>query len=335
LEIFNMKKTLVALAAVAATGGAFAQATMTGALGFGYQSDTTSGNVTTSGMGVDDAEINFAVSESIEGLGTISGKLGFGSSGNGSGATGNDTAISIKGASGASMTVSNTKGGNYLSNGLAGAGTDYQYDMAGKLFSVKTRNDVISFKFPVAEGTTISLAHAEGNSIATTTTTTATGYGAGAGASGADTTPEQQRYNTLSVDYAAGPLAVNAGYRSYDNVATSSNSHASTRTRASLSYDLGAAKIGAGLEQQTYAYGNTRTDSLVGINVPMSRALNLGAQFANRSTTKDSTTTGYSGYLLVANYSLSKQTYLVANYYSYQTAASNATGYGMFLYKGF
>ena len=320
------------MAAVAVTGGAFAQAVMTGAIGFGYQSDTTSGNVTTSGMGVDDAEINFAVSEKIEGLGTVSGTLGFGASGNGSSTTGNNTAITIKGDSGASMTVSNTKGGNYLSNGLAGAGTDYRYDMAGKLFSSKTRNDVISFKFPVADGTTVSLAHAEGNSL--TVSGTATGYGAGTGASGADATAEQQRYNTLSVDYAAGALAVNAGYRSYDNVATNSNSHASTRTRAAFSYDLGAAKIGAGLEQQTYAYGNTRTDSLVGLNVPMG-ALNLGAQVANRGTTSGSTTTSYSGYLLVANYSLSKQTYLVANYYSYQTSASNATGYGMFLYKGF
>jgi len=331
-----MKKTLVALAAVAVTGGAFAQATMTGALGFGYASDTTSGNVTTSGMGVDDAEINFAVSEKIEGLGTVSGKLGFGSSGNGSGATGNDMAITVKGDSGASMTVSNTQGGSYLTNGLAGAGTDYQWNLSGKLFSTRPRNDAISFKFPVAEGTTISLSHTEGNSNSAvgTTTATGTGWGAGTGASGADATAEQQRYNTLSVDYAAGSLAVNAGYRSYDNVATSSNSHATTRTRASFSYDLGAAKIGAGLEQQTYAYGNTRTDSLVGLNVPMG-ALNLGAQIGNRSTTKDSTTTGYTGYLLVANYSLSKQTYVVANYYSYQTAASNATGYGMFLYKGF
>ncbi len=34
-----MKKTLVALAAVAATGGAMAQAVMTGYIAFGYSSD--------------------------------------------------------------------------------------------------------------------------------------------------------------------------------------------------------------------------------------------------------------------------------------------------------
>jgi hypothetical protein len=288
-------------------------------------------------MGMDDGSINFAISEDIEGVGKLSAKLGMGTNGNGSTLFANDSAISVKGASGASMTVATTNGASYLTQGLASADTAYQWNLSGKLFSSRSVNDSISFKVPVAEGTSISLSHTEGNSNSAvgTTTATGTGYGVGAGASGADTTPEQQRYNTLSVDYAAGALAVNAGYRSYDNVATGSSTHASTRTRASFSYDLGAAKIGAGLEQQTYAYGNTRTDSLVGVNVPMSGALNLGAQFANRSTTKDSTTTGYSGYLLVANYNLSKQTYLVANYYSYQTAASNATGYGMFLYKGF
>jgi len=330
-----MKKTLVALAAVAATGGAMAQAVMTGAIGFGYASTTTSGDVTASGMGFDDGSINFAISEDIEGVGKLSAKLGMGTYGNGSTLFANDSAISVKGASGASMTVATTNGASYLTQGLASADTAYQWNLSGKLFSSRTINDSISFKVPVAEGTSISLSHAEGNNTCATTTVTCTGYGVSAGASGADGTAEQQRYNTLSVDYAAGALAVNAGYRSYDNVQNASNSHASTRTRASFSYDLGAAKIGAGLEQQTYAYGNTRTDSLVGVNVPMSGALNLGAQFGNRSTTKDSTTTGYSGYLLVANYNLSKQTYVVANYYSYQTAASNATGYGMFLYKSF
>ena len=331
-----MKKTLVALAAVAATGGAMAQAVMTGAIGFGYASTTTSADVTASGVGMDDGSINFAISENIEGVGKLSAKLGMGTYGNGSTLFANDSSISVAGASGASMTLGTTQGASYLTQGLASAGTAYQWSLAGKLFSSRPVNDSISIKVPVAAGTSISLSHTEGNSNSAvgTTTATGTGYGVGAGASGADATAEQQRYNTLSVDYAAGALAVNAGYRSFDNAATDSNSHATTRTRASFSYDLGAAKIGAGLEQQTYAYGNTRTDSLIGVNVPMG-ALNLGAQIGNRGTTKDSTTTSYSGYLLVANYSLSKQTYLVANYYSYQTSANNATGYGMFLYKGF
>jgi len=151
LEIFDMKKTLVALAAVAVTGGAFAQATMTGAIAFGYDNQTTSAGATTSGMGMDDAEINFAISEEIEGLGKLSAGMGFGSGGRGDAAAGNDSTIKLTTASGAAITMGTTKGGSYLTQGLASAGTAYQWDLSGKLFGARTINDAVSIKVPVAK----------------------------------------------------------------------------------------------------------------------------------------------------------------------------------------
>ena len=324
-----MKKTLVALAAVAATGGAFAQAVMTGSLAVGYSADTTSAGVLTSGMGMDDGAINFAVSEDIEGLGKLSGTLGFSAGGKGEVANGNDSTVKLTTASGMSITMGTTEGASYLTQGVASAGTAYQYNLSSRLFSARTYNDAITVKVPVAEGMSISVAHSEGAVVS---------YWTGSGAAG-DAVNSTQRYNTVSVDYAAGALAVNAGYRSYDNTQSNITSSANTRNRASASYDLGAVKLGLGYEQTSYMYGNTKTDSLVGVNVPLSGALSIGAQMGTSSISGQATAANNynrSGSLLQANYTLSKQSYLVASYYSYDAGGtSNATGYGAFLYKTF
>ena len=321
-----MKKTLVALAAVAATGGAMAQAVMTGYIAFGYSSTTSSANATASGMGMDDAEINFAISENIEGVGKLSAGLGFTNGGRGDAATGNDSTIKLTTASGTAVTMGTTKGASYLTGGVAAVGTNYNWDLSGKLFSSRSINDAVSVKIPVAEGVSVSIAHAEA---------AVSSYWTGTGAAGNGT---EQRYNTASLDYAAGALAVNAGYRSYDNTTNASTSSSNTRNRAAASYDLGVAKVGVGYESTQYMYGNSKTDSLLGVNVPMG-ALSLGVQFGQVSTSGNaSAASNYNrnGYLLGANYSLSKQTYIAAHYYNYDGGTTvNPNGYGLFLYKGF
>jgi len=307
---------------------------MTGAIAFGYDSQTDKSNATASGLGMDDAEINFAISEDIEGLGKLAAKLGFGSGGRGDTATGNDSTISLTTASGIAITGGTTKGSSYFTQGIASAGTAYQWDLSGKLFSKRTINDAISVKVPVADGVSVSVAHSEA---------AVSSYWTGTGATGNGT---EQRYNTLSVDYSAGPLAINAGYRAYDNglesgTTTLRSASSDVRNRAALSYDLGLAKIGAGYEQTKYKYGNKKTDSLLGINVPLGGALNVGAQVAQSSTTDNASSSDNqdrNGYLLVANYNLSKRTYLVANYYQYSAGDSYSTrpsGYGVFLYNNF
>ncbi len=302
---------------------------MTGSIAFGYDSKTDKDNDTSSGMGMDDAAINFAISEDIEGLGKLAAKMGFGAGGKGDSATGNDATISLTTASGIAVTGGTTEGSSYLTQGLASAGTAYQWNLSGKLFSSRTKNDAISVKIPVAEGVSVSVAHSEGAVVS---------YWTGTGAAGYDT---PQRYNTVSLDYSAGPLAINAGYRAYDNTVENSSSSSDVRNRAALSYDLGLVKIGAGYEQTKYKYGNKKTDSLFGVNVPLGGALNVGAQVAQSSTTENASSADNqdrNGYLLVANYNLSKRTYLVANYYQYGAGDAYSTrpsGYGVFLYNTF
>jgi hypothetical protein len=322
-----MKKTLVALAAVAATGGAFAQAVMTGYIAFGYESATSSANATTSGMGMDDAEINFAISENIEGVGKLSAGMGFISGGRGDVAYGRDSTIRLTTASGTAVTMGTTKGASYLTGGLAGVGTNYNWDLSGRLFSSRSINDGISVKVPVMNGVSVSVTHNEA---------AVSSYWTGTGAAG---NVSEQRYNTARLDYASGALAVNVGYRAYDNTTASSTSSANTRNRASASYDLGVVKLGLGYESTQYMYGNSKTDSLFSINTPLSGALSLGVQMGQVSTSGNAASASNynrNGTLLGVNYNLSKQTYLAAHYYSYDAGTTvNPSGYGMFLYKGF
>jgi predicted porin len=72
----HMKKTLVALAVLAASGASFAQATITGTYAFGYASTTGGGVAASSGLGTDTADINFAASENLGGGMTASAKMG-------------------------------------------------------------------------------------------------------------------------------------------------------------------------------------------------------------------------------------------------------------------
>jgi len=322
-----MKKTLVALAAVAATGGAMAQAVMTGYIAFGYESATSSANATTSGMGMDDAEINFAIAETIEGVGKLSAAMGFTNGGKGNAAVGNDATIKLTTDSGTAVTMGTTKGASYLTGGVAAVGTNYNWDLSGRLFSSRSINDAVSIKIPLSQGLSLSVAHAEA-AVAS--------YWTGTGAAGNGT---EQRYNTASVDYSSGDLVANAGYRSYDNTTNNSTSSANTRNRASVSYNLGVVKVGVGYESTAYMYGNSKTDSLLGVNVPVGGNLSLGTQFAQVSTSGNaSAASNYNrnGYLLGANYNLSKQTYLAAHYYSYDGGTTvNPSGYAVFLYKGF
>ena len=322
-----MKKTLVALAAVAATGGAMAQAVMTGYIAFGYASTTSSANATASGMGMDDAEINFAISENIEGVGKLSAGLGFTNGGNSNAAVGNDASIKLTTASGTAVTMGTTKGASYLTGGVAAVGTNYNWDLSGKLFSSRTINDAVSVKIPLMAGVSVSVAHAEA---------AVSSYWTGSGATGNGT---EQRYNTASLDYASGALTVNAGYRAYDNTTASSTSSANTRNRASASYDLGVVKLGLGYESTQYMYGNSKTDSLFGLSTPLSGALSLGVQMGQVSTSGNAASASNynrNGTLLGVNYNLSKQTYVAAHYYSFDAGTTvMPSGYGVFLYKGF
>lgn len=323
-----------ALAAVAVTGGAFAQAVMTGAIAYGFSSQTSSSNVTTSGFGVEDAEINFAISEELDGGNKLSGGFGFGGGGKGAAVTGNDWNLTFTNATGAKLVMKTAFGAEYLTGGIAGAGANYEIDLTYTTLLSRTTNDSIAVSFPIFEGTTLTVTHTEPDS--------AIGGGSAANIGILQTTTATagtvQRYNTAALTYKAGGLTVDGQYRSYDDQAANNTVYANTKNRLSAAYDLGVAKIGAGVDTTNYTYGNTNTKTLVGLTVPLGQ-LNLGAQLltvtasGNASASSNYTRTAS---LIGGQYNLSKRTYATAQYYTGDIGGtSNINGYVISLYNTF
>jgi len=305
-----MKKTLVALAAVAVSGGAFAQATLTGSLGYGYVTTTSNANVVTSGMGVADADFYLGLTEDLGDGMSVSGTLGINGAGRDVAVTGQDVKLGIKTASGLAVNFSSTLSGHYLSGGIAGAGAAFDYGLDGLVLSSRGYADSISVSMPVAQGVTLSVSHTE---------PAVSGYGTGAASS------TTQRYNTAVLGYKAGAIAADVQFRTYDGQLSTSTTSATQKTRASAAYDLGVAKIGAGMDSTNYAMGDTYTESILGITIPVG-SLTLGAQFGQMSTSGYITNYDQTGSIFGAQYNLSKRTYMTAQYYSYTGSFKASTG---------
>jgi len=300
-----MKKTLVALAATAVAGGAFAQATMTGSIGFGYTQTAlaaTSGGTgaITSGMGNDDSSLYFGVSEELDGGMKIAGSLGIATGVSGAASKGQDIYLTVSGGFGA-VQIGTVRGGSYLSGGVAGAGAAKNSGLDGTVLPARSAKDTINWTIPLMDGLKAKI-DAEENDVVE-----------GTGTAGSTA----QRRTTYSLTYAAGALTVTGGYRSFDQQGTGSSEILyASGTRAAASYDLGVAKIGFGIENYTAPYGNTRSNTLVGVNVPLG-ALSIGAQLATNTTAGSATAANnqtLNAALLAASYSLSKRTSLIAEY---------------------
>ena len=95
-----MKKTLLALAVVAASGAAFAQsATLSGSYVFGYQS-TKVGGVTTAGIGTDTAAIALVATEDLGGGLKATAKVSLGGMMRDGAGTGEDASLVLSGGFG-------------------------------------------------------------------------------------------------------------------------------------------------------------------------------------------------------------------------------------------
>lgn len=314
-----MKKTLIALAVVAASGATFAQVKITGTYAAGYQVNTAPGN-DRSGLGVDTSLVTFTANEDLGGGLKATAIMSIDGLTRG-GITGGDSSINLSGSFGG-VTLENRKAPDFLS--------DDWVPMDERVFSKKMLSDAVSYRTPTVNGFNAILAHNEDQP----------GVNLGIGAAGA---PTGQRFNTLAVNYAAVALSVSVGIRSYDqsNVTTSPTSDANnprkTLFRAKAAYDFGVVKVGGGMAQMGL-YSGSRTDTLLGVSVPVG-ALTLVADVASRKVADtnygDGTTNGYG---LSATYALSKRTNIAALYASWDGsigASSRSTRTSLLLSHSF
>ena len=306
-----MKKTLIALAAVASlatSGAAFAQATISGFMAYGYVGTAVGKNATTAastsgGLGLDTAEMYITAKEDLGGGMTAGGTMGFGGMGRGEGFYGTNYTMYVQNAMG-KLTLGAVKSGDYISSGLASSGVNY-YDFGDRgNFGARSSRDIISFDTkagPIA----LTLSHQEAGNQ--------TGWGSGGeGSTG-------QRLSIISGTYVEGKLKANSQYFTWDNQVANSQATPASTFRLSGNYNLGVATVGAGMQKVTYTYGNAATNTGFSVAVPMG-AVTLGAMVGSRVTEgyTDSAKNGtQASTSLNASYALSKRTGVTGQYSSW------------------
>ncbi len=325
-----MKKTLIAMAVLAASGASFAQATITGNVTAGWKQSTNAAGADASGLGFDTAEFYLNASEDLGGGMTAKAKLGLadttrGTSGTGLTSTtlGGDTVISLGGGFG-TVAISQTKSADYLTSSASSALGGVGIGMDGKVLSARSVRDALGYTLPTfVTGLTLAVSYNEPTNI--------NGIGAGAAGSTAGF-PTANRYIGYSARYNAGPLKVDGAYFIYEQTGTvtTTATNDNTAIRLSGAYDLGMLSLGLGTQVNRQTDG-TRTDMQFAIAVPLGKTT-LGANWVQRKfdgyTSAGSSPAqaqgSYSGYGVSAQYDLSKRTALIAKYGRWDTAVVTA-----------
>jgi predicted porin len=296
-----MKKTLIALAALAVSGVSFAEVTISGSLIMGYKATKSTGTNAisipglglnaaavaggeASGFGVDTSEIDITATENLGGGQSIEAKLALagadrsGESGGvttGNGAvTGRDATLSYTNNAFGRIQMGTTME-SAIHSDIPSAGAPV-IDMDGKLFEIRTSSDFISYAAPI--GPVIFQYKLSESSK---------GLGLGAGSSGTSGVTVGQRTSDFAVVYGKGPLQLVGVYRSYDNrnavsVATAEGLTKNEAIAIQAGYDFGVAKLGFGIVNTTATVGPKVSDMMLGVSIPVS-AWTFGMTFG-RST---------------------------------------------------
>lgn len=327
-----MKKSLVALAVLAASGASFAQVTVSGALGFSFQKSAVApGTAATKGMQMSDGKINFEAKEDLGGGMSITAAQSFD-------LKGRDTALKARDAS---LTLA-TKA---VSLQLGAIERCTRIDnVAGAPVSLSWGHDGGGLS-PLAYGTfdhdgSCNFVDTAALSLPLGAVTLGASYNevsGGVGNTGGNN--GGVNYYLLSADYAAGALAVGIDYRTMkaDNTLNTAFTPASfndglATTSLSASYDFGVAKIGAGIKTSNH---NAPTQTTFSVAAPLTSALSAGLIYSSRAAvTADAqyftaTTKAATGIAVGVDYKLSKLTVLNASYGTYSTDNNAASGAGI------
>ena len=337
-----MKKTLVAVAAMAAVTGAMADATIYGTIDAAYTSQkavtsATNTNKTTSigATNNGNSAIGFKGSEDLGGGLKVSFQQEIGLS-----TDQNDTAVTSNTGLAAQKNNNGYENRNSfigLSGGFGGVTIGRQYNLA---FYNIIANDPMGFS-----GLGSYAAAAAGNPNRTsnmiiyTAPTVATGVGIQVSKALGETTtttasPTKTNDSTAwGLTYANGPLYVGTTSESVTNAAPSNKTKNSSTT---ITYDLGMAKVGYGISKtaldSTYSKGG-----MTSITVPVGAITafySSGDVKSVASAGAAETKTKASQY--GANYSLSKSTYAYVQTGKTSTSATSSTsGYAVGLIKSF
>jgi hypothetical protein len=284
-----MKKTLIALAAVAVTSTAMAQATLSGNLAVGFAGDTTSAGVNTSGYGIDTANFKLSTSEDLGGGLKISGSMAFEGAVEDQATNGNGVTLGLSGGFG-SLEFASTEGSDFLPvDGFteSSAGNDA---------------DRITYTAPSMSGFTGSVTIQDS---------------VDAGVSGAPEMNADARGTssaiTVDLNYTTGPVSVDVTSMDYNGLL---NGQKATGIRAT--YNLGIAKVTYGIMNDNMGTASDRKESALTIAAPVGP---FNVTYANARVKVDGAT-GLTGNSLKATYALSKRTGIAFYTEAYEVAGA-------------
>jgi predicted porin len=328
LENFSMKKTLIALAAVAVSSAAMAQVTVYGIVDTGYEwnkAESAAGATVLKSAGLKSgttagSRIGFRGVEDLEG----GMKAGFVLE---AGIQTTDGALTLNGSSGTGFSRTSIA---YLDGGFGRLAIGRQFtptyvaitglDAGGQALGHTTanldisgnRNQGITYTSPNIMGVTANLAILSGKLDNATATA-------------AD---REVKSTDLSLTYAAGPLmaavaVVNSNTNVLATVAAVNPTGATAGTAASTAgrvkldgtvigatYDLGMAKVFASMNKTKTDTRGTVTkqeETNVGVNVPMGKVTLIAAYGSNKDTLSNVAKKS-NDYTVGANYAMSKRT---------------------------
>ncbi len=307
-----MKKSLIALAALASIGTAYAQSTVNigGTYNFGLQK-TDSGAKSADFF---DSKVNFSGTEDLGGglkasfftemqMGgrqDITTKPAVTSSAvpsqaKKSGVWGRNATLALSGDFG-TITGGRIESSNTHQNAqLAGASLSDGFDKAGLAGAVSNYNTIGYTTPELVPGLRASFSQLKALN---------SDFAPAAGTANAETT-----VNVLGASYARGPIAAGLAYKMVD----AANAVKGKKTEAFATYDLVAVKLGAGFGKNSGAlYSGEKATVILSAVAPLAANFTLGVDYAKRSLGGTSATADGKGYAVAANYMLSKRTKLNA-----------------------
>jgi hypothetical protein len=302
-----MKKTLIALAVLAASGASFAQSSVTisGKLRYAFvnNSSNTAGTVLkATGVARTDGDVVFTAVEDLGGGLKATANMAIQTGARSVAAGNRDGNLMLSGNFGTVAAGSIDAGNGIYALGSAGG----SFIGLDSLVIPDSGNiDYMSYTTPAMNGFAFKITGTD-SATAIASDNSQTGLTMGS-------TGTAQNAIVYGVTYANGPVAAAADYSAYnDNGIAASAARGVDRTRVSASYDLGVAKVGLGYEIRGAKTSSTAStvstkDALVGVMVPVG-AFDLGVNYAQSKS--DSNTFTVKGYDLSARYNLSKRTYV-------------------------
>jgi hypothetical protein len=315
---FYMKKTLVALAVIAASGASFAQVTISGKLGFSYQKNAVvGGGAANHGMAMSDGDLNFTATEDLGGGYSATAKSAFASRGRDNTFAPRDASLALVTTFG-QFAFGSAESCSAILN-TAGAPVSLATDHDGGTGPIDACANLDFARFDVPVGpVTLTLGYFDSIGAA----------GGGAGAAQA---------NYVAANYASGALKLGVDHAVFSAAAGVTKDRA--RTRLTVSYDLGMAVIGAGIQNDN---NDKAAQSSFSLNVPMG-ALQAGLVYSHRNAQNAGVVNGVavaaadsrSGTAVGLQYNMSKMTNVNVSYGTYSNNAAMDNEFRVRLMKSF